>query len=260
MQWAAGYARITYSSILWRQFENLKIKIFSHGFDFNLGVAILRVKTGFNISDSLRSLLSDDSNVIKSISDGKVEQKLILDSPTTIRNTLEPSPAMPTTTHSAPDLRNTTEFSLQILKNAKKPSLQKRLKQKLNKKARFSDQSSPITDKCRSLALTMNQFRTRHKEPVIDVYWLFDDGGNILLIAWKNCDANVRTFLQTNFFLILGLTMLVPYLLTVPKSYLEGAKLRVFCVASSKKAIDQEQLWWGECKLAVYIGVRFFDQ
>ncbi|KRZ50262.1 Solute carrier family 12 member 1 [Trichinella nativa] len=51
------------------------------------------------------------------------------------------------------------------------------------------------------------------KHATIDVYWLFDDG---------------------------GLTLLLPYLLQLPKSYLEGAKLRVFTIANNKELEHQE--------------------
>ena len=35
--------------------------------------------------------------------------------------------------------------------------------------------------------------------------------------------------------------MLLPYLLSIPKSFLEGAKLRVFTIATSKLKLEQEQ-------------------
>ncbi|KAK6035992.1 hypothetical protein COOONC_26504 [Cooperia oncophora] len=49
---------------------------------------------------------------------------------------------------------------------------------------------------------------------VVDVWWLYDDG---------------------------GLTLLIPHLLTIPKSYLEGAKLRVFTISTSSRTMEQEQ-------------------
>ena len=58
------------------------------------------------------------------------------------------------------------------------------------------------------------RFQTRVKHGTIDVWWLYDDG---------------------------GLTLLIPYLLTKEKSYLEGAKLRVFTLAGQAKNIQQEQ-------------------
>uniref|UniRef100_A0A915J9Q4 SLC12A transporter C-terminal domain-containing protein n=1 Tax=Romanomermis culicivorax TaxID=13658 RepID=A0A915J9Q4_ROMCU len=60
----------------------------------------------------------------------------------------------------------------------------------------------------------LEQFRHKIKEPVIDVYWLFDDG---------------------------GLTLLLPHILTQSKSYLEGGKMRVFTIASSRHQLEQEQ-------------------
>ena len=49
---------------------------------------------------------------------------------------------------------------------------------------------------------------------MIDVWWLFDDG---------------------------GLTLLLPHILSNAKSYLDGAKLRVFTIASSRGQLEQEQ-------------------
>ncbi|CAI4226740.1 unnamed protein product [Auanema sp. JU1783] len=52
------------------------------------------------------------------------------------------------------------------------------------------------------------------KNGTIDVWWLYDDG---------------------------GLTLLIPHLLTIPKSYLEGSKLRVFTISTSSRTMEQEQ-------------------
>uniref|UniRef100_A0A5S6QLM9 Solute carrier family 12 member 2 n=1 Tax=Trichuris muris TaxID=70415 RepID=A0A5S6QLM9_TRIMR len=59
-----------------------------------------------------------------------------------------------------------------------------------------------------------NSFFSRIKKATIDVYWLFDDG---------------------------GLTLLLPHLLTLPKSYLQGARMRVFTIASSKEYLEQQE-------------------
>uniref|UniRef100_A0A1I7ZM91 Solute carrier family 12 member 3 n=1 Tax=Steinernema glaseri TaxID=37863 RepID=A0A1I7ZM91_9BILA len=55
-------------------------------------------------------------------------------------------------------------------------------------------------------------FRTKVKNGVIDVWWLFDDG---------------------------GLTLLIPYLLSMPSSYLHGAKMRIFTVCHNNVSVDQ---------------------
>uniref|UniRef100_A0A914VMZ8 SLC12A transporter C-terminal domain-containing protein n=1 Tax=Plectus sambesii TaxID=2011161 RepID=A0A914VMZ8_9BILA len=59
-----------------------------------------------------------------------------------------------------------------------------------------------------------NRSKAKSTAATIDVWWLYDDG---------------------------GLTLLIPHLLALPKSYLAGAKLRVFTIASSRMAIEQEQ-------------------
>lgn len=61
---------------------------------------------------------------------------------------------------------------------------------------------------------SINQFQTRIKKAVVDVWWLFDDG---------------------------GLTLLIPHLLSVHKTFLEGAKLRVFVTASNAEAVGEEK-------------------
>ncbi|KAI1714915.1 solute carrier family 12 domain-containing protein [Ditylenchus destructor] len=65
-----------------------------------------------------------------------------------------------------------------------------------------------------TLPSDVNRFQNRVKNGVIDVWWLYDDG---------------------------GLTLLVPYLLAQPKSYLENAKLRVFTLSAKGKKLEHEQ-------------------
>lgn len=57
-----------------------------------------------------------------------------------------------------------------------------------------SKSEEDVIDEQSTLWTRVNQFRTKAKKAVIDVWWLYDDG---------------------------GLTLLVSYLLTQPKSYLE---------------------------------------
>ncbi|CAD5223563.1 unnamed protein product [Bursaphelenchus okinawaensis] len=73
--------------------------------------------------------------------------------------------------------------------------------------------ASRMTTKQRQMAFSLTRFREKVKKAVIDVWWLYDDG---------------------------GLALLIPYLLTQPKSYLENAKLRVFSISTSND-ITQEQ-------------------
>uniref|UniRef100_A0A7E4ZXP3 Solute carrier family 12 member 2 n=1 Tax=Panagrellus redivivus TaxID=6233 RepID=A0A7E4ZXP3_PANRE len=61
--------------------------------------------------------------------------------------------------------------------------------------------------------VSMNRYRFKVKRATIDVWWLHDDG---------------------------GLSLLIPYLLTQRKSYLEGANLRVFTVTSHEKHVAQQ--------------------
>uniref|UniRef100_A0A915CRU4 Uncharacterized protein n=1 Tax=Ditylenchus dipsaci TaxID=166011 RepID=A0A915CRU4_9BILA len=71
-----------------------------------------------------------------------------------------------------------------------------------------------LTTAQRELLLSINRFQRKIKRGTIDVWWLYDDG---------------------------GLTLLIPYLLTLPKSYLENAKMRIFTIATSTSGMEQEQ-------------------
>ncbi|KAI6237628.1 Amino acid permease-associated region domain containing protein [Aphelenchoides besseyi] len=73
--------------------------------------------------------------------------------------------------------------------------------------------SRRMTAAQRDLLSSINRFQRKIKKGVIDVYWLYDDG---------------------------GLTLLVPYLLTQQRSYLEGAKLRVFTISTSSSGLELE--------------------
>lgn len=83
-------------------------------------------------------------------------------------------------------------------------------------------QSTPLNEKRRrhlskkqmEILASMNQFQTHRKRAFIDVWWLFDDG---------------------------GLGLLIPHLLTLNKSYLDGAKMRVFTVSASRSQLQREQ-------------------
>uniref|UniRef100_A0A914C146 Solute carrier family 12 member 3 n=1 Tax=Acrobeloides nanus TaxID=290746 RepID=A0A914C146_9BILA len=66
----------------------------------------------------------------------------------------------------------------------------------------------------KGLVIRINQFRTKIKKGVIDVWWIYDDG---------------------------GLTLLLPYLLSHSKSYIEGAKLRIFTLATHAGKLDDDQ-------------------
>uniref|UniRef100_A0A914QJ12 Uncharacterized protein n=1 Tax=Panagrolaimus davidi TaxID=227884 RepID=A0A914QJ12_9BILA len=65
-----------------------------------------------------------------------------------------------------------------------------------------------------NLAFELNKFHRNIKKGRIDVWWLYDDG---------------------------GLTLLIPHLLRLPKSYLEGAQLRIFTLASSQAMIEADE-------------------
>ncbi|CAD5207344.1 unnamed protein product [Bursaphelenchus okinawaensis] len=65
------------------------------------------------------------------------------------------------------------------------------------------------------LASKMNTFHKAKPNARIDVWWLYDDG---------------------------GLTLLLPHLLRLPKSYLEGAQLRVITLSGNANAVDEKSM------------------
>ncbi|EFO88059.1 hypothetical protein CRE_18340 [Caenorhabditis remanei] len=66
----------------------------------------------------------------------------------------------------------------------------------------------------KALLSSIQRFQRKIKKGTIDVWWLYDDG---------------------------GLTLLIPHLLSIPKSYLEGARLRIFTISTSSRTMEQEQ-------------------
>lgn len=66
----------------------------------------------------------------------------------------------------------------------------------------------------KALLSSIQRFNRKVKKGTIDVWWLYDDG---------------------------GLTLLIPHLLAIPKSYLEGARLRIFTISTSSRTMEQEQ-------------------
>lgn len=66
----------------------------------------------------------------------------------------------------------------------------------------------------KALLSSIQRFQRKVKKGVVDVWWLYDDG---------------------------GLTLLIPHLLSIPKSYLEGARLRIFTISTSSRTMEQEQ-------------------
>ncbi|GMR58881.1 hypothetical protein PMAYCL1PPCAC_29076, partial [Pristionchus mayeri] len=101
-------------------------------------------------------------------------------------------------------MRNTT-FSL---------SRRRRKRKQKNRRELDENDSRRPTEEQKALLNSISKFQRKIKRGVIDVWWLYDDG---------------------------GLTLLIPHLLTIPKSYLEGSKLRVFTISTSSRTMEQEQ-------------------
>lgn len=112
--------------------------------------------------------------------------------------------------------RTTRFFSDNVVFNSDKgrseEDLKSELKNSLSRKKGI--RSDLLTEKQKNLAVQMNRFHRKVKCGRIDVWWLYDDG---------------------------GLTLLIPHLLRLPKSYLEGAQLRVFTLASSQACTEADE-------------------
>ncbi|KAI6178086.1 Solute carrier family 12 member 1 [Aphelenchoides besseyi] len=91
-------------------------------------------------------------------------------------------------------------------------SANRKVHPRLNDIARFL---TITEEKRRQLTDRMNAFHRRKQGARIDVYWFSDDG---------------------------GLTMLLPHLLRLPKSYLEGAQLRVITFAGGTSTVDEKSI------------------
>lgn len=76
----------------------------------------------------------------------------------------------------------------------------------------------------------VTKFRHKHKDGLIDVWWLFDDG---------------------------GLTLLLSYLLDSQPSFLQGAKLRVFTVCSKK--VDAEEIHENLVSMLKKFRIHFYE-
>ncbi|GMS79950.1 hypothetical protein PENTCL1PPCAC_2125 [Pristionchus entomophagus] len=104
-----------------------------------------------------------------------------------------------------PSLMRNTAFAL---------SRRRRKRKQKNRRDLDENDSRRPTQEQKALLNSISKFQRKIKRGVIDVWWLYDDG---------------------------GLTLLIPHLLTIPKSYLEGSKLRVFTISTSSRTMEQEQ-------------------
>lgn len=83
----------------------------------------------------------------------------------------------------------------------------------------------------REVLASVNQFQTKVKKGTVDVWWLADDGGTPRVVMESP---------RIGIWCFSGLTLLIPYILTHHRSYLNGAKLRVFTGPSGKQSIQDE--------------------
>lgn len=107
--------------------------------------------------------------------------------------------------------------------------------------------SVPLNLADQKLLDASSQFQKKQGKNYIDVWWLFDDGGKTFLK--KKHDKKIRNViwyfffkLILGFFFPLGLTLLIPYLLTTKKKW-KDCKIRVF-IGGKINRIDHDRRAW----------------
>lgn len=81
---------------------------------------------------------------------------------------------------------------------------------------------------------TLTYFQRKHSaNSTIDVWWLYDDGGNIFFIIVFLKNIIIHLFL-------IGLTLLLPYIISTRRNW-ANCKLRVFTLANKQAELEFEQ-------------------
>ncbi|KAH7697158.1 CRE-NKCC-1 protein, partial [Aphelenchoides avenae] len=217
-------------------YVNDYVGIIHDAFDNEMGVAILRNSNrGFDLSDILsqntnRTLLKCNEKKRQSGFINLNLKRLSLTSLGSASKVFDGSPQVngnAKVTRKGPVLSIINEDGAYVRQPAKEDSCSNL--STMSKPRRSSDWSvsmdpegkSRYQHKCFAelspvqleLLTDMNRFHERVEKGFIDVWWLYDDG---------------------------GLTLLVAYLLTQPRSYLENAKLRVYTLSTKPVETDAE--------------------
>ena len=115
--------------------------------------------------------------------------------------------------------------------------LKKNKKKGGSREALFTDPSGNPLPKETLNSVTL--FQRKQKKGIIDVWWLYDDGGSCL-VNWKKFFCQLFVCLINTDLFTTGLTLLLPYILTTRPNW-SSCKLRVFCLANRKEELDSEQ-------------------
>ncbi|KRX16663.1 Solute carrier family 12 member 2 [Trichinella nelsoni] len=177
-------------------------------FNHDMALCILRLSSGFDFSDFIEKHDSDGAELLNPLMIKQFYRPRISTDDLSTLNNGNSCNKIP--------LTETAEKS----GNANKEPIAK-WKKLLNSGIIFEKDKipkRPVNNKqsiaAKGLSVAINQFRRKRKDATIDVWWLSDDG---------------------------GLTLLISHLLTQTKSYLEGAKLRVFTKAQNVDNIVEEE-------------------
>ncbi|KRZ50987.1 Solute carrier family 12 member 2, partial [Trichinella nativa] len=178
-------------------------------FNHDMALCILRLSSGFDFSDFIEKHDSDGAELLNPLMIKQFYRPRISTDDLSTLNNGNSCNKIPS-----------TETGEKSGGNANKEPIAK-LKKLLNSGIIFEKDKipkRPVNNKqsiaAKGLSVAINQFRRKRKDATIDVWWLSDDG---------------------------GLTLLISHLLTQTKSYLEGAKLRVFTKAQNVDNIVEEE-------------------
>ncbi|EPB77182.1 hypothetical protein ANCCEY_03708 [Ancylostoma ceylanicum] len=185
---------------------NTFYEIVMNAFEKNVGVAIFRNSDiGFDLTERLKG---KNSNAGPAADENGID----LDPYLQCNNSQTSQEASRKTSRVGGLIRNVTSF----VRRAHPPAVSEANGDESKTKNRFQlvSKHSVIDPHDNELVVQLERFRTKVHKGTIDVWWLREDG---------------------------GLTLLLPYLLTLPGTYLEGARIRVFVPGGIGDSVANDQ-------------------
>lgn len=106
----------------------------------------------------------------------------------------------------------------------------------------FTESKSPLSPSDQRLLESSQQFKKKQGKGTIDVWWLFDDGGWLSGRARPRCQRQSFFQLIKRVFVLAGLTLLIPFLLTNRGKW-GDCRIRVF-IGGKINRIDHDRRAW----------------
>jgi len=169
-------------------------------FDADMAVCVLRVPQGLDYSSQMLEFNMEGSKALRSVSSKQSVLKFV---PSAYRGSFD---AISSDPEGFREKRVVFETDFDKMSNGSSTSgtnLDLRVYDDFEQSKRAQEAMNLI-----------NRFRTKTKGGVVDVWWLFDDG---------------------------GLAVLLPHLLVSHKSFIQGSKLRIFTTANNADLVTEEQ-------------------